>query len=764
MGKKKGRGRDGGPRTQADGSRCMDSRPTSVQLLSTWTGDSAPSLLVVADAERLVFNAPEGWQRLCVEHGVKVARVSTLCVTDLSPSAVGGLPGYMLTAADAGLKSLRLCGPTGLQAVLASTRHFMRRDDLSVAVEEAAPSAAAAPCLGAAGGDRLVSVEAVVIESDGDGGGDGAAVDGENAVDDDGAAPPAAKRAKSDAPPDAASDAPPDAAPAAPQSTPPLVSASYVCRTPRVLGKFDVKKAAALGVPPGPLFGALKRGETVTLADGRAVEPSQVVAESKEGACFLVVHCASAAAIDRLAAHAAIAPFLSGAAALDCAFHLTPPAVATTAAYASFLASFPAGVAHVAAHATLPSPYATQRRDARLLRRLEPACYAEPGGAGGAGLRVEGRVVDGRPLLKYVLVPRDGRGLDDSEVPAPEAADAGDWDAAVARGVLEAAANIAAARAAAPPDALRDARDAELVFLGTGSAIPSKHRNVSGIYLRCRNAPGTATPAPLPAPREPGAGLLLDCGEGTLGQLHKVYGGATDAVLAGLGAIWVSHPHADHHLGLPALLAARRRLAAPPVALMAPWPVLRFLADYGRAFADVRGTYEPVECQWMGERAPNPAAATLRETLGLEACFCVPVVHCAQSYGLVVRSADGWSLAYSGDCRPSRELAAAARGATVLVHEATFEDEFWEDARAKRHSTISEAVAVGADAGAARTVLTHFSQRYPSIPYVESGDDGDRRRLASVVLASDLMHVSFPQLAWAPTLLPALKLDRKSVV
>ena len=373
MGKKKGRGRDGGPRTQADGSRCMDSRPTSVQLLSTWTGDSAPSLLVVADAERLVFNAPEGWQRLCVEHGVKVARVSTLCVTDLSPSAVGGLPGYMLTAADAGLKSLRLCGPTGLQAVLASTRHFMRRDDLSVAVEEAAPSAAAAPCLGAAGGDRLVSVEAVVIESDGDGGDGGAAVDGENAVDDDGAAPPAAKRAKS--------AAPPDAAPAAPQSTPPLVSASYVCRTPRVLGKFDVKKAAALGVPPGPLFGALKRGETVTLADGRAVEPSQVVAESKEGACFLVVHCASAAAIDRLAAHAAIAPFLSGAAALDCAFHLTPPAVATTAAYASFLASFPAGVAHVASFSRtmFATPISRSKSIFRTsLLRASPRSYVSP--------------------------------------------------------------------------------------------------------------------------------------------------------------------------------------------------------------------------------------------------------------------------------------------------------------------------------------------------------------------------------------------------
>ncbi|KAH8069811.1 3'-tRNA processing endoribonuclease [Aureococcus anophagefferens] len=379
MGKKKGRGRDGGPRTQADGSRCMDSRPTSVQLLSTWTGDSAPSLLVVADAERLVFNAPEGWQRLCVEHGVKVARVSTLCVTDLSPAPPGGLPGYMLTGADAGLKSLRLCGPTGLQAVLASTRHFMRRDDLSVAVEEAAPPAAPLR-LGAAGGDRLVSVEAVVIESDGDGGGDGAAVDGENARRERGSC--------------GASSRPATPSPAAPAA--------------RVYG-------------------------------WRA-------ASSTAGPCSSTSSCRATAGPRRF------------------------------------------------------------------------------------------------------------------EVPAPEAADAGDWDAAVARGVLEAAANIAAARAATPPDALRDARDAELVF-----------------WERVGDPRSTAT----------------------------------------------------------------RRLGSPPVALMAPWPVLRFLADYGRAFGDLRGTYEP---------------------------------------------------------------------------------------------------------------------RYPSIPYVESGDDGDRRRLASVVLASDLMHVTFPQLAWAPTLLPALKL------
>ena len=45
-------------------------------------------------------------------------------------------------------------------------------------------------------------------------------------------------------------------------------------------------------------------------------------------------------------------------------------------------------------------------------------------------------------------------------------------------------------------------------------------------------------------------GLLLDCGEGTYGQLVRRYGADTDAVLAGLRLIWISHIHADHHAGL----------------------------------------------------------------------------------------------------------------------------------------------------------------------------------------------------------------------
>lgn len=74
-----------------------------------------------------------------------------------------------------------------------------------------------------------------------------------------------------------------------------------------------------------------------------------------------------------------------------------------------------------------------------------------------------------------------------------------------------------------------------------------------------------------------------------------------------------------------------------------------------------------------------------------------------------------WKLVFSGDCRPSDALVRAGRGATLLIHEATFCDGMEEDARRKRHSTVSEAVGVGERMKAYRVLLTHFSARYPTI-------------------------------------------------
>ena len=104
---------------------------------------------------------------------------------------------------------------------------------------------------------------------------------------------------------------------------------------------------------------------------------------------------------------------------------------------------------------------------------------------------------------------------------------------------------------------------------------------------------------------------------------------------------------------------------------------------------------------------------------------CVPVIHCSDAWGFVIEHGGvtssatttprPWSIVYSGDTRPCDALIAAGQNATVLIHEATFDDDRMADAVAKRHSTRCEALSVAERMGAYRTILTHLSQRYREI-------------------------------------------------
>ena len=108
-------------------------------------------------------------------------------------------------------------------------------------------------------------------------------------------------------------------------------------------------------------------------------------------------------------------------------------------------------------------------------------------------------------------------------------------------------------------------------------------------------------------------------------------------------------------------------------------------------------------------------------------------------------------MVYSGDTRPCPSLVRAAKDATLLIHEATFENGMEDEAKKKRHSTTGEAVQTGIDARCYRTILTHFSQRYPKIPVF------DESYTARTTVAFDLMNVDFADLPSLPRLLPAVR-------
>lgn len=54
-------------------------------------------------------------------------------------------------------------------------------------------------------------------------------------------------------------------------------------------GRFDVERAIALGIPPGPLYGKLKRGEVLTLPDGRIINGADLCGDTQVGRKF--VYC-----------------------------------------------------------------------------------------------------------------------------------------------------------------------------------------------------------------------------------------------------------------------------------------------------------------------------------------------------------------------------------------------------------------------------------------------------------------------------------------
>ncbi len=54
-------------------------------------------------------------------------------------------------------------------------------------------------------------------------------------------------------------------------------------------GRFDVERARALGIPPGPVYAELKQGRTITLEDGRVINGASLCGPERPGAS--VVYC-----------------------------------------------------------------------------------------------------------------------------------------------------------------------------------------------------------------------------------------------------------------------------------------------------------------------------------------------------------------------------------------------------------------------------------------------------------------------------------------
>jgi ribonuclease Z len=197
-------------------------------------------------------------------------------------------------------------------------------------------------------------------------------------------------------------------------------------------------------------------------------------------------------------------------------------------------------------------------------------------------------------------------------------------------------------------------RELEISFLGTGAAMPSKYRNVSGIFINLFDR----------------GGLILDCGEGTLGQLFRLYGDETEDILKKLRVIWISHLHADHHLGMAKLMRLRQKLAPQEkIIVVGPDFLIKFLNEFSACYGEPL-EFDSICISNLLEESPKFYTKALAQ-MNVQLTF-IPVDHsCKHSYGVIVKYGKV-PIIYSGDTRPCKNLA-DIKDCAILIHEATFE-------------------------------------------------------------------------------------------
>ncbi|KAF2716219.1 hypothetical protein K431DRAFT_235846 [Polychaeton citri CBS 116435] len=518
-------------------------------------------------------------------------------------------------------------------------------------------------------------------------------------------------------------------------------SICYIVKGHVQRGKFDAQAAKRLKVRPGPDFGRLSNGKSVVNQDGETVSPDQVLEPSRPGHGIAVLDVPDVSYIDSLVECRELRDegLMTG---IEAVIWIPGEGVVHDARLKDFMNNVLGSLKHVVSSPDTCANYISMDSATGALmkmRQVDPERYTVP-------VHDHSIAVTASDLGKNVVNAERGQIIHLEPVvdiqwnEVPPMLDTNSKENFTISKEVEQLAKEGHAKVAAASDEISTWAsklpnpDAEIVPLGTGSAMPSKYRNVSSTLVR---VPGWGS-------------MLFDCGENTVGQLKRVYKPKElKDVLQNLRCILISHMHADHHLGLASILRAWYREVHSENSTASSNKRLNIIA-------------EPAMCSWIEEYAEledigypylNNLTLTLNKLkgdstshlkrytrsgdypvhsdvihpseIGLKDLQAARVQHCQGARAYAVTLPSGFKVSYSGDCRPSKAFAEVGKGSTVCIHEATFDDELAGDALAKKHSTTSEALRVAQAMGAKTCVLTHFSQRYQKLPVLEYADTGN---------------------------------------
>ncbi|KAI9766890.1 MAG: hypothetical protein M1840_006187 [Geoglossum simile] len=552
-----------------------------------------------------------------------------------------------------------------------------------------------------------------------------------------------------------------------PPTSPSREALSYIVKTHPQRGRFLPDRAKVLGVEQGPKWANLAMGICVEAVDGSTITPEMVLGEGSEGTGFAVIDLPTEDYVDGLIKRREwnIETIMNG---VDAIVWILGPGVGKDERLNRFLSGM-SHINHIVSSLDHCPNYLALDSSASVtiqLSRLDPLRFRLPIYDNAKVPQVETSTPDTKGELPLFKAAERGKRIqlqprlevqDKFVVPPLNTAKA--WKSVspeverLARDAENELQNERTKQEIARQQKDIPGTDVEIITLGTGSSLPSKYRNVSATLVR---VPGVGS-------------YLFDCGENTLGQLRRMFrAGEVSEILRDLKAIWISHLHADHHLGITSVIKAwheevwdGRKHPRPQgesigqardylkvlqeekrLFILSEYAMIKWLKEYASvedygfdklvplAILSAKPSMGVSSKMGWGDMLLTPGSeagegleelgTALMSIMGVSDVQAVDVDHCRGSKAVSFTFPSGFKFSYSGDCRPSKDFATIGRGSTVLLHEATFDDELQGDAKAKKHSTTSEALGVGVAMGARRVILTHFSQRYQKIPIMDA--------------------------------------------
>ncbi|MFA6530140.1 MAG: ribonuclease Z [Candidatus Micrarchaeia archaeon] len=284
----------------------------------------------------------------------------------------------------------------------------------------------------------------------------------------------------------------------------------------------------------------------------------------------------------------------------------------------------------------------------------------------------------------------------------------------------------------------------KITFLGTSGAVPSVERGMPAIAVHAKEL------------------FLFDCGEGTQRQMMKYKVG-----YGSVKAIFISHLHLDHFLGIYGLLETLK-LNSPsprPIKIFAPRKFESLLINR-HSFVDVIPIkpgllYENDECEISAFEVEHGCEAygfVVKEKdrrkfdekkahgLGLKGKMfreiqekgVVSVAGKKIKLDDVSHMKEGAKVVLSGDTLPCKSVERLAKGAALLIHEATFSEEQKEESEERFHTSAKTAATIANRAGVQRLILTHVSARFSDASILENEA---KSVFSSVQVAKDGMVV-----------------------